>query len=308
MTAARGGPGTVCVVGVPMDLGAGRRGTDMGPSALRVARICERIAGMGVTVRDAGELDVEIHETGDEGDHTMRFAETIASVCEQLAQVTREATADGAIPLVLGGDHSVAMGSVSGVSAALAGQRPLGMIYVDAHGDMNTPRSSPSGNVHGMSLAALLGMGPELLTDIGGVNPALAPERTVLMAIRDLDARERELVRTSGVTAITMQDIDRDGMATTVERALAVAGADDAALYVSVDLDALDPSVAPGVGTPVPGGLTYREAHLLMELIAESGQLAGVDLVEVNPTLDHLNATAEVAVDLVMSVLGQRIL
>ena len=308
MRTARRDPRTVCVIGVPMDLGAGRRGTDMGPSALRVARICERIESMGVTVRDAGELDVEIIEIGDEGDPAMRFAETIASVCEELAKVTRDATAAGAIPLVLGGDHSVSMGSVSGVAAALAGRRPLGMIYVDAHGDMNTPRSSPSGNVHGMSLAALLGVGPELLTAIGSVNPALTAERTVLIAVRDLDVRERELVRSSGVTTITMQDIDRDGMATVVDRALAVAGADDAALYVSLDLDALDPSVAPGVGTPVPGGLTYREAHLLMEFVAESGQLAGIDLVEVNPTLDQLNATAEVAVDLVMSALGYRIL
>ncbi len=301
-------PTAVRVIGVPMDLGAGRRGTDMGPSALRVAGISERAAALGYSVQDVGEIAVEIPEACDEGSPSMRFAAAIARVCERLADLTHQAVDDGALPLVLGGDHSIAMGSISGVSAALAGQRALGLIYVDAHGDMNTPESSPSGNVHGMPLAALLGMGPDLLTGIGGVDPALAPERTVLLGIRDIDAREREIVHASGVTAISMEDIDRYGMAAMVDKALAVAGSDDAAVYVSLDLDALDPVAAPGVGTPVPGGLTYREAHLLMELIAETRTIAGLDLVEVNPTLDQANSTARVAVSLAMSALGRRIL
>ncbi len=298
----------VRVIGVPMDLGAGRRGTDMGPSAIRIAGIGERLAALGYAVDDVGEIAVEIPEACDEGSTSMRFAPAIATVCESLAALTRQAVDEGALPLVLGGDHSIAMGSVSGVAAALAGRRALGLIYVDAHGDMNTPESSPSGNVHGMPLAALLGMGPDLLTGIGTVDRAIAPERTVLIGIREIDPREREIIHASGVTAISMEEIDRYGMAAMVDKALAVAAADDAAVYVSLDLDALDPFVAPGVGTPVPGGLTYREAHLLMELVAESRAIAGLDLVEVNPTLDRANSTARLAVGLALSALGRRIL
>lgn len=297
------------VIGVPLDLGADRRGTDMGPSALRLTRLGERIAALGHDVHDLGNVDAAIPESCDPGDPAQRYAEPIARVCAALAERTWACAASAALPLVLGGDHSLAMGSVAGVAAAHAGKgHSIGMIWVDAHGDINTPEPSPSGNVHGMPLAALLGHGPPLLTGIAGAAPALRPESTVLLGIRDLDPREKEIVRESGVHAITMADVDRRGIGAVADEALAVAGRDTVGVYVSLDMDAIDPAIAPGVGTPVRGGLSYRESHLLMEEVAASHRLLGVDIVEINPSLDHANATAELGTELALSLFGSRIL
>jgi len=299
------------LIGVPLDLGAGRRGPDMGPSALRLTGLARRLTELGHDVDDLGNLSVPIPERTPVGDTSMRYADAIAAVCVDLAARTRQCVANGAIPLILGGDHSAAMGSISGV-ASTRPPETLGCIWVDAHADMNTPASSPSGNVHGMPLAALQGRGPALLTEIGGAPPSLSPARTVLFGIRDLDEREKTIVRESGVTAITMTEIDQAGIGTAVERAIAVAtdGQPSAAagLYISLDMDAVDPGFAPGVGTPVPGGLSYRESHLLMEMVHESGALAGMDIVETNPALDHANATAELGAQLALSAFGRRIL
>ena len=264
----------VHLIGVPLDLGAGRRGPDMGPSALRLTGLSARLAELGHGVRDLGNVPVPIPEAAELGDPTMRYAAVIAAVCEQLAGHTRASATTGALPLTLGGDHSVAMGSVSGIAGALDG--PLGCIWVDAHADMNTPRSSPSGNVHGMPLAALLGNGPDLLTRIGGASPSLRAERVVLFGIRELDQREKRIVRESGVTAITMSEIDRTGIGAAVQRAIDAATSAGARLHISLDMDGVDPAIAPGVGTPVPGGLSYRETHLLMEMVFESGALVGL--------------------------------
>lgn len=297
------------ILGVPLDLGASRRGTDMGPSALRLTGVAARLAALGHAVEDLGNIDVPIAESSDIGDPTQRFATTIAGVCAALAQRTRAAVAANAVPLVFGGDHSIAMGAIGGVAAAQrAAGRTIGVIWVDAHADMNTPETTPSGNVHGMPLAAVQGKGPPLLTETAAAAAAIAPANVVLLGIRDLDPREKELVRQSGVTAITMADIDRDGMAAAAAQALAAAGAGTAGVYLSVDMDGIDPSIAPGVGTPVRGGLTYRESHLLMELVADSERLIGADIVEINPSLDERNATAELAAELVLSLFGRRIL
>ena len=303
----------VHLIGVPLDLGAGRRGPDMGPSALRLTGLARRLTDLGHKVTDFGNVHVPIPEAAELGDPSMRYADAIAAVCEQLSQRTRQAVASGVVPLTLGGDHSAAMGSISGIAAARAAIGPIGCIWVDAHADMNSPESSPSGNVHGMPLAALLGRGPDLLTRIGGSTPSLLPTNTVLFGIRDLDEREKGIVRDSGVTAITMSHIDRDGIGPSVQRAIQVATAGAlasgaAGLHISLDMDGIDPSIAPGVGTPVPGGLSYREAHLLMEMVHESGALIGMDLVETNPALDRANATAELGAQLALSALGHRIL
>ena len=331
------------LIGVPLDLGAGRRGPDMGPSALRLTGLAARLTDLGHEVEDLGNVSVPIPERTPVGDTSMRYGEAIAAVCTDLAVQTRECASAGAIPVTLGGDHSAAMGSISGIASALP-NGSLGCIWVDAHADMNTPASSPSGNVHGMPLAALLGRGPELLTGIGGPGAALPPSRTVLFGIRDLDEREKTIVRESGVTAITMTEIDQVGIGSAVARAIDVAtggrhmeatggrhteatggrhteatggrhtdptakhDTDRPALHISLDMDAVDPRVAPGVGTPVPGGLSYRESHLLMEMVHESGALVGMDIVETNPALDQANATAELGAQLALSALGRRIL
>ena len=297
------------LLGAPLDLGASRRGTDMGPSALRLTGVEARLAALGHDVEDLGNVDVPIAESSDVGDASQRFATTIAGVCAALAERTRGASAAGAVPLVFGGDHSIAMGGIGGVAAAQrAAGRTIGVIWVDAHADMNTPETTPSGNVHGMPLAVVQGRGPSLLTETAAASAVIASANVALLGIRDLDQREKEIVRESGVTAITMADIDRHGMAAAAARALAAAGAGTAGVYLSVDMDGIDPSIAPGVGTPVRGGLTYRESHLLMEFVAESEQLIGADIVEINPSLDDRNATAELAAELVLSLFGRRIL
>ncbi|MBP1636865.1 MAG: rocF 2 [Acidobacteria bacterium] len=302
-------PREIHIIGVPLDLGSGRRGVDMGPSALRIAGLDGEIARLGARVTDKGDLRSPAPETRDPGDPRRKFITEIARVCEELYASALQTLAAGALPLVLGGDHSIGAATVA-ASAAHARQagRPLSLIWVDAHGDMNTPDSSTSGNVHGMPLAALLGNEPAELARIGGFWPKIGPERTILIGIRNLDDPEREAMRRSGVRVFTMKDIDRHGIAAVADQALSMAGAGGAHLHVSFDLDACDPSVAPGVGTPVKGGLDYREAHTLMEMVAECGLLGALDLVEVNPILDVRNSTAILGTELALSALGKRIL
>ena len=302
-------PRTIHIIGVPLDLGGGRRGVDMGPSALRIAGLGERIASLGYSVVDDGDLEVPIPETRHSGDPRKKYVADIASVCRNLYESARGVLDEGGLPLVLGGDHSLGAGSVAATAAwAQAQSRKIGLIWVDAHGDMNTPSSSTSGNVHGMPLAALLGAEPAELATIGGLRPKVDPERTVIIGLRNLDDRERERVREAGIHVFTMKDIDRSGIAEVMERAIELASRDTLGVHVSFDLDACDPSVAPGVGTPVKGGLDYREAHMVMEMLADSGTLAALDLVEVNPTLDVRNSTAELGTELALSALGMKIL
>jgi arginase len=301
--------GPIHIVGVPLDLGGGRRGVDMGPSAFRIAGLGERIAALGPAVVDEGDLEVPIPETRHAGDDRKKYIEDIATVCKALFETSVGALESGGFPLVLGGDHSLAAGSVAATSAwARSRGGRVGLIWVDAHGDMNTPASTTSGNVHGMPLAALLGPEPAELASLGGFGPKVDPDHTVLIGLRNLDARERERVRESRIHVFTMKDIDRNGIAAVIEQAIQLAGRDALGLHVSFDLDACDPAVAPGVGTPVKGGLDYREAHMVMEVLADSGQLVALDMVEVNPTLDVRNSTAELATELVLSALGMKIL
>jgi arginase len=281
----------------------------MGPSALRVAGLTERIAALGHTVVDKGDLPAPSREVKGEGDKSKKYAREIARVCQKLYQMSLAAFEAGGLPLVVGGDHSLSAGSVAAAAdQARRTDQPLGLIWIDAHGDMNTPSSTPSGNVHGMPLAALLGPEPTELSSIAGFSPKVRPEHTVLMGVRNLDDRERVLVRDSKVHVFTMNDIDRMGIATVASTAVILAARETGGLHVSFDMDVCDPSIAPGVGTPVNGGLNYREAHLIMEIIAESGRLTSLDLVEVNPTLDLRNATAQLATELALSALGMKIL
>ena len=298
------------IIGVPLDLGGNRRGVDMGPSALRIAGLGERLSRLGFPVLDKGDLPAPIPETRERSDERKKFIGDIAHVCELLYDSSLASLTAGAMPIVLGGDHSLAAGSV-GASAAWAvatRELPIGLLWIDAHGDMNTPATSLSGNVHGMPLAALLGPEPAELSKIGPFSPKVLPGHTVLVGIRNLDDREKDQIRAAGVHVFTMKDVDRDGIARVAERAIALASEGTGGLHVSFDLDVCDPSVAPGVGTPVRGGLDYREAHMLMELVADSQLLAALDLVEVNPTLDVRNTTAEFAVELALSALGKRII
>ena len=299
----------VHLIGVPLDLGGNRRGVDMGPSAVRIAGIGERIAALGYRVEDRGDLATPIPEVRREGDPRKKYARDIARVCTRLYQLALAAFDQGALPIVIGGDHSLAAGSVAAAAefARRAG-KPLGLLWIDAHGDMNTPATTTSGNVHGMPLAALLGPEPAELAVIGGFSPKVLPEKTVLIGIRNLDEREKVLVRDSRVHVFTMKDVDRLGIAAVVERAIAIAGEGTAGIHVSFDVDVCDPAIAPGVGTPVKGGLDYREAHMAMEMIADAGLLISLDLVEINPILDVQNQTAILGTELVLSALGQKIL
>jgi arginase len=297
------------IIGVSLDLGGNRRGVDMGPSAFRIAGLAERLAGLGMTVVDHGDVVAPIPEIKAEGDPNKKYIREITRVCEKLYKTSLGALEKGGLPLVLGGDHSLAAGSVAASADFLRRDgKPLGLIWVDAHGDMNTPSSTGSGNVHGMPLAALLGPEPAELSRIGGFSPKVLPANTVLIGIRNLDEREKEIVRASRVNVFTMKDIDRAGIASVVEQALIMAGRDTGGIHVSFDLDVCDPAIAPGVGTPVKGGLDYREAHMLMEVIADSGLLRSLDLVEVNPILDDRNTTAVLGTELAASALGQKII
>jgi len=300
----------VHIIGVPLDLGGGRRGVDMGPSAFRIAGLGDRLAALGYTIVDKGDLAAPIPETQRQRDERKKYIGDIAKVCQKLYQMSLASLEEGAMPLVLGGDHSLAAGSVAG-SAEWAKRNqtlPIGLLWVDAHGDMNTPATSLSGNVHGMPLAALLGDEPAELSRIGGFTPKVLPEHTAIIGVRNLDDREKIAVRDSRVHVFTMKDIDRQGIASIVEQAVAVAGKGTAGIHVSFDMDVCDPLIAPGVGTPVKGGLDYREAHMVMEIVADSELLAALDLVEVNPTLDVQNATAQLGTELALSALGMEIL
>jgi len=300
----------VHIIGVPLDLGGNRRGVDMGPSAMRIAGLGDQIARLGREVVDRGDVTTPIRETQHERDRHKKYIDDIAQACGELYAKSLASLDEGAMPVVLGGDHSLGAGSVAGAAAwaRRTRGRPIGLLWIDAHGDMNTPATSQSGNVHGMPLAALLGPEPAELSTIGGFSPTVSPAHTVLIGVRNLDEREKELVRGSHVHVFTMKDIDRQGIAAVVERAVSLAGEGTAGIHVSFDLDACDPAIAPGVGTPVKGGLNYREAHMVMEIVADSGLLTSLDLVEVNPTLDLRNQTAELATELALSALGMKIL
>ena len=301
----------VHVIGVPLDLGGNRRGVDMGPSAFRIAGLAEQLVRQGHTVVDKGDLPTPIPETTlEDHDAHKKYIRAIAKVCAKLYQTALASLAEGAIPLVLGGDHSLGAGSVGAAWkwAKQTSARPIGLLWIDAHGDMNTPATTLSGNVHGMPLAALLGQEPAELARIGGAAPKVLPEHTVLLGVRNLDEREKIAVRDSGVHVFTMKDIDRQGIALIAEKAVELAGRGTAGIHISFDMDVCDPSIAPGVGTPVKGGLDYREAHTLMEIVADGGLLTSVDMVEVNPTLDVRNATAQLGAELVLSALGMKIL
>jgi arginase len=299
----------VHLIGVPLDLGGNRRGTDMGPSAFRIAGIGEQIAKMGVAILDKGDVSSPIPENKTEGDKRKRYVRDIARVCHKLYQVAVASFAEGAMPIVLGGDHSLGAGSVAAAATHVRKSgKPLGLIWVDAHADMNNPQSSESGNVHGMPLAALLGAGPVELTHFVPDGPSVLPKHTVLVGIRNLDESEKRIVRESKVHVFTMKDIDRLGISEVMERAIVIATRGTGGFHVSYDLDVCDPTVAPGVGTPVKGGLSYREAHVVMEMVAESKKLTSLDLVEVNPTLDVKNTTAELGTELALSALGKSIL
>ena len=297
------------IIGAPLDLGAGRRGVDMGPSAIRVAQLNQRLASMGYAVTDFGNVEVDQPESLPVGQEDARYLPQITSTCSRLAERVGAVLAGGMFPLVLGGDHSVAIGTVAAISARLRerGQR-LGLVWIDAHADMNTPETTPSGNIHGMPLATLIGLGAEPLTNLLGFAPKVLPENVALVGIRDVDALEKPHVRSSGVTAFTMRHIDERGMRAVITEAIAIASRGAAGVHLSVDLDAVDPREAPGVGTAVRGGLTYREAHLAMELLCDSGLMVSMEAVEVNPVIDEANRTAVLAVELILSAMGKRIL
>ncbi|MBA2442474.1 MAG: arginase [Rubrobacter sp.] len=290
------------VLGIPMDLGQGRRGVDMGPSALRYAGLQDALTGLDHEVVDLGNVEVPIPEVVERSQELPHLA-AIEGVCRVTAAAARDVVSGGAFPVFLGGDHSVSMGTVSGVAAA----GRTGVIWFDAHADLNTPETSPSGNVHGMPLAALTGRGHPDLVNIAREGASVRPEDTVLLGLRSVDPEEQRLLAETGARAYTMKDIDVHGLAGVVRRAMGDLSHLER-VHLSFDLDVLDPDIAPGVGTPVRGGLTYREAHLVMELINESGLVTSLDIVEVNPILDHGNGTARLAVELVASLLGLRIL
>jgi arginase len=299
----------IAILGAPLDFGAGRRGVDMGPSALRLAGLNARLQAMGYQVHDLGNVPVAQQETIDEGSPSAKYLAPIAKCCAELARTVSDVVQKGQFPLILGGDHSVGAGTVAGVSNAWRkNQQKIGVIWIDAHADMNTPESSPSGNVHGMPLASCLGRGPRELTDIFGYGPKMEARNTVLIGLRDVDEREADIVRELGVVAFTMRDIDELGLRKIMELAITAATTGTAGFHLSLDMDAIDPDEAPGVGTPVRGGMSYREAHLSMEMVCDSGKMLSMEVVEVNPVLDTANRTALLGVELVMSAMGKKIL
>ena len=300
---------SIDVIGVPVDLGAGRRGVDMGPSAIRIADLEPRLEQLGHKVQDVGDLDVMIPETQKVGEGKLRYKTPILAACQTLCQTVEKSLEKGRMPLVLGGDHSIAIGSVAGSTNFFARQgEALGLIWFDAHGDANTPETTPSGNIHGMSLAVALGLGDSDLVQLGARSPKVLARNTVLIGIRDLDPGERETLKKSGVTVYTMRDLDERGMRDVVDEAIRLASDGTAGVHLSFDLDVVDPEDAPGTGTPVWGGITYREAHLAMEMLADRAQIVAIDLVEVNPVLDTQNMTGILAAELAQSALGKRIL
>jgi arginase len=294
----------LATIGAALDLGAGRRGVDMGPSAIRYAGIDDRLAGLGLFMTDWGNVEVAVAEAANEGDPRARFLTEIKDACERIARRVAHAAREKRVPIVLGGDHSVAIGTLGGLAAV---HGPGGVLWFDAHGDLNTPETSPSGNVHGMPLAAALGLAGETFESDAWPLPMLDPEHVALLGVRSLDEGEREVVKQLGIAVYTMSDLDRQGVEPVVREALErVSGAPF--VHVSLDMDVVDPEAAPGVGTPVRGGLSYREAHLAMELVAEWGEFDAMEIVEVNPILDRENATGRLAVELAASAFGERIL
>jgi arginase len=299
----------IAILGAPLDLGAGRRGVDMGPSALRLAGLNAKLESLGYQVEDLGNVSVAQPESTPTGPQNTKYLAQISKSCAKLAGIVKDVVETGKVPLVLGGDHSVAAGTVSGVAEVFRQRgEKIGLMWIDAHADMNTPESSPSGNVHGMPLACCLGYGPRELTHLFDFAPKVQGRNVVLIGLRDVDLRERPIVRESGVTAFTMRDIDECGLRNIMERAIRTVTDGTAGFHLSLDMDAVDPDEAPGVGTPVRGGMTYREAHLAMETICDSGRLLSMEIVEVNPVLDDANRTALLGVELVMSAMGKKIL
>jgi arginase len=300
----------IAVIGVPLDLGAGRRGVDMGPSALRVADVDEKLRRLGYEVGDAGDIFVCIAETKRPGDPKLKYFEEIKDTCEALRDLVGTCLDRGQIPVVLGGDHSIAMGTIAGVSRFHASRKEkVGLVWFDAHGDANTPETTPTGNIHGMPMAVSLGLGaPELVNLAAGPVPMIEGARAAIIGLRDVDPDERANVHATGIGAFTMRDIDERGMRDVMKEAIRRATAGTAGLHVSIDLDSIDPDFAPGVGTPAPGGITYREAHLAMEMLADTKKVLSVEVVEVNPILDRRNATARLGVELLTSLLGKKIL
>ncbi|HSJ75230.1 MAG TPA: arginase [Gemmatimonadales bacterium] len=297
------------ILGVPMDLGSGRRGVDMGPSAIRIAGMGARLTELGHKVVDEGDIVIKNIEELKVGDERARYLPEIARAATAVARKVERIIGMKHFPLVLGGDHSIAVGTVSGIAAFAHSQgKKLGLLWIDAHGDINTPETSPSGNIHGMPLAALLGFGAPELTSVGGPTPKVDPANVALVGIRSLDAGEKKRLKETGVQVHTMSDIDRHGVPSVMKKALAQVTAGTDFVHVSLDLDAVDPSITPGVGTPVKGGLDYREAHLIMEVIADAGVMTSLEVVEVNPILDEGNSSAEFAVELVQSAFGKKIL
>jgi arginase len=290
------------IIGVPIDLGQSRRGVDMGPSAIRYADLFNRIRQIGYDVEDVGNIEVAIRDAIQVKENPI-YLNSIIDTCEHVYEQARQATEDDAIPIFLGGDHSISIGTIGGITH----HNPVGVIWIDAHGDFNSPQTSPSGNIHGMSVAVLTGKGLAKLVNLGRKGPKAKQSDFVIIGVRDLDIQERLLLKESGITVFTMRDIDDQGVSSVVRQALKKLSSLPQ-LHISLDMDSLDPDEAPGVGTPVPGGLTYREAHLLMEILADDGRVRSADIVEINPILDRQNHTAKLAVELVTSLLGQSIL
>jgi arginase len=296
----------VAIIGAPLDLGQDRRGVDMGPSAMRVANLNKRVAALGYHVEDQGNIPVAQPEAAPEGPARARYLPQIAETCRRLGISVEKAVSAGKLPLLLGGDHSIAVGTVAGLSRCFRKKKQsVGLIWIDAHADMNTPETSPSGNVHGMPLACCIGMGPKELTNLFGFSPKVASRNVALVGVRNIDQLEKPHVRDSGVRAFTMRHIDERGLRAVMDEAIEIASSGTAGFHLSLDMDYVDPSEAPGVGTPVRGGGTYREAHLAMEMICDSGKMLSMEVVEVNPLIDEVNRTADLAVELVLSALGK---
>lgn len=292
-----------------MDLGASRRGVDMGPYSVRVAGLDPKLRQLGYTVKDEGNVMVKLAEQLLVGDPKLRFLDPIAQVCRELSAQVAAAQDQGDITIAIGGDHSIAIGSLAGVSHSFqAKKKNLGLIWFDAHADFNTPDTTVSGNIHGMPLAALMGYGSPVLTSIGGDGAKFSPHHVVHIGGRDIEAQERRLIKEAGITVYTMREVDEKGVSKVMQEAIQLATHGTDGFAVSIDVDGFDPAWVPGVGTPVLGGLSYREAHLAMEMIADTRRLVHIDLVEINPLLDHRNQTSEMGVELIMSALGKQIM
>ncbi|MCD4741698.1 MAG: arginase [Desulfobacteraceae bacterium] len=293
----------ISIIGVPMDFGQLHRGVDMGPAAIRYSKLMPRLRSLGLIVEDRGDIKVPVRDAVEMDDGIQNYTKEIAQICEDIYEEGKRAISENRFPLFIGGDHSIAIGTVGGVSH----ESPIGLLWIDAHGDFNTPETSPSGNIHGMPLSILTGEGEDILVNIGRDGAKVDPENVVLIGIRDLDEKEKQRLNASDITVFTMRDIDEQGISAVLNKAL-MKFVHLKKIHVSLDMDALDSIEVPGVGTPVAGGLTYREAHLLMEMLSDTGKLASMDLVELNPILDSKNKTASLAVELIVSALGKSIL